>query len=74
MLFLIGKKAADALAMLQTAYEENDLDKAQLYESFGHFERVQMYLEDDSASWQRWTSYKNFTILEKKRGIEEMLI
>ena len=54
--FLLGKTAAETVAMLQTAYKDVAMSKTQVYEWFARFKNGQMSLEDQPRSGRPSTS------------------
>ena len=79
--FLLGKTAAETVAMLQTAYKDVAMSKTQVYEWFARFKNGQMSLEDKPRSGRPSTSRtdENITKIhelimeDRRRTIDELV-
>jgi len=78
--FLWGKTAAETVAMLREAFQEEALSQAKVYEWFSRFRRGDMLLEDQPRSGRPSTSTTDENIkkisdaimFDRRRTIDEL--
>ena len=78
--FLLGKSAAETVAMLRTAYGEEALSQARIYEWFSRFKSGQMSIEDEPRPGRPSTSKTDENIekirvaimFDRRRTIDEL--